>query len=918
MQSTAPTISDEEQSSQKSSRTFIIFTILVSLLYIFFEITLNFSLVNLYSKPIAELFLNPKLVDQAHNIEMYGRIISGFGFSLLLFSFLYNALSKWISTVKPLLTNATIIRLINVLSSSKKLERLIKSALFITLWVVLVLFLRFMVETLVYQSSEKTKLDSVRSVMFKELYGSGQLNFPDLTVLNEATDDPVQKKILTALIPSLAFASPQVNKSIESKTDEIAVFLLNKREREKFQKKISPILNNNKKTADAEFALYSKYYSEFKKSNWLLSNKKAFKEYRNNHLESVNKLLEKSWNDYDSAVNYIPQYTAKISTKLMKDYVKLRRTYAKKKCYRKNEAYCQKNVFSKWDSKLRQYNIPTKDPEFWFKTSFFEFFKKLALYVPGVFEVLACDIITDDMYCGVLAEEFEGLNNRLKEARIEQLIAQYPFGLTLEKNQYLKQPAVQKEGANYLRKQGIKVAKSWKTADKRQLTKATKNHLKNRDTIIQKKYNSKSRVDFNLSSQSIKNRESFYKTKQLQKRFKNNLGKYYYSSYLPQHSDAKVFLVWQNKKKNSNLNIVKMLTHKAEYGFKPGGMFYQLGIDAVKFSIIPTVSIMLSVIGVLLISIKILVLLFMHFSFFQKTFIKIKREPENEVTKPDIEIQRWVLLIPIFAAGIMSIPYFNSYYIDRISKSLNESNQASTSVDTIKNYGLGYVLDAQSNLFKIAGVLDVNVLAAVPKSYLTSIKLVDNLLFDELSPYAHYALNYVGLSIKDIVEPDFNLTIYRKEYDLLMAMGLNIDEKAVTKVSIPTIFTNEQADVLFDSKILYGATDYKLLFQTSLQDARDPEFWVGVMHSDLLRKSMRQQLEQKTLNYITQKYPQGISSLKFLPKGKQSGNIVLVKLKRKKYDCYYLPTFNFSNLITIFSSTDLNTANERFRCKWEI
>lgn len=871
------------QSNNKGNAFFITLTILVSLLYILLEITLNFSLVSLYSHSITEIFLNQNLADKAHNIEMYGRIISGFGFSMLLFPYIYKKLPEnW--------------------RNKFSISLLLRSFLFVAIWVTLILAIRFIVELGVYQTSEKNKLDSVRSIMFKELYGAGQLNFPDLTVLNEAAKDPLQKKILTALIPSLAFVSPEVNKTIEDKTDEIAVFLLNKREREKFEEKVSPILERNLRKIHAELKLYEKYYQEFDKSNWLLSNKSAFNNYRNEHLAKANNKLEASWNTYNTSVNGIPEYTAIKSVNLIENYVSIKKRYHKKKCYRKNEKYCNTHIYSAWNKLLTQQGIPTKTPEFWFDTSWWGVFKKLALLVPAVFESVACDIITEhkDRYCGALAKEFEGLDNRLKQARIEQLSARYPFGLTLQREQYLQQASVQKEAANYLRKQGIKVATTWTTANKKALTNAVKKQLLKRDAVIQKSYNSKSRLDLKLGTPTPLSEIDFYKTRQAQSIFKKNLGKYYYKGFLPTDSDAKVFLAWQNKKPQSNLNIVKMLTHKAEYGFKAGGMFYDLGIDAVKFSIIPTVSIIISVIGVLLITIKCLVLPLYYFDFGQRAIL-------------GSSIKVWMLMAILLAIPILAIPVFNSHYIQHIGSSLNKSSQSSNKIAMAKNYALGYVLDAQSNLFQVAGKFEFDLLGEIPKDYFQSIKSVDDVIFDELNGYSHYLF-----PIDKVKKSTLNLTIYRKEYDLLLAMGIDIEDQKVKQVSIPTIFTNNQLDLLFDSRMLYGAKDYKMLFKTSLSDARDPEFWVSAMSSDLIRQTMREKLEEKIALYLNSRYPKGISSLKFVPKGKDSGNIILVNHKRKKYDCYYLPPFNFTNLIAIFSSTNLNTAQEKFRCKWDI
>lgn len=863
----------------------------ISLIYIFLEITLNFSLVNIYSQPIADLFSDPDLLEQSHNIEIYGRLISSFGISLLLFNFVYKKFSYILIKILPFLT-----RIKDTLP--------LKATVFAFLWISLVLLFRFSIEVWVHQSSEQTKLDSVRAIMFKELYNSGKLDAPDLTVLNESYNDPLQKKILTALIPTLAFIFPQINKNIEDKTDEIAASLINNNELKKYEDKVYPILIANKRLADEEFDLYVKEKKAYNKINWVLSDKNKINKFRNEKLKEVDSYLEKRWIKYSTSIDNISDYSEAKAVKLIKTYKRLESLYLDKKCYRKNEKYCQANIYRVWDKALRKENIPVKDPKFWFNTSWWDLLVKLTTLVPSVLESVACDVIVkaNSPYCGVLKKHFESLYGLIKVTRADTLLAEYPFGLDLDREEFLEEEAVVQSAANMLRKQNIRVPLSWTKDKKVTLHKALQVYLKAENANIQRRYNKKSQLDLSLQRYNITSRLEFYKVRALQNRFKRSLKRYYYPGYIPQHSNAKAFRGWQGTKRQTNLDLVRMLTYKAEYGFKPGGMFYQLGIDAVKFSIIPTVSIVLSVIGVLSIFIKLLLLPIYNSTHGQRT-----------VFTPNLKF--WMLYTIAIAGLVLYTPLINKYYIKNISMELAVPNtNVSGVIHNVKGFGFGYVLDAQSNLFKVAGGLNLDLLSLIPSRHFDSIKSVDNLIFDELSEYSHYSL----LTDK-IKNTDINVTIYRKEYDVLMAMGLAIDNnKKITGVSVPIAFDNKELDVLFDTKLLYGSTDYKSLFLASLKDARSPDFWVDIASSAQLQRSMKDVLESKMLVYLNQNYPKGTSSLRFMPKNISTGNIVLVNLSRSRYDCYYLPPFNFNNLVNIISAYDDAQSYLKYKCKWSL
>ena len=62
---------------------------MVSCFYIVMEVSLNFALIDLYSHSISDILTDETLALKANSIEIVGRIVSGFGLTLLITGSLY-------------------------------------------------------------------------------------------------------------------------------------------------------------------------------------------------------------------------------------------------------------------------------------------------------------------------------------------------------------------------------------------------------------------------------------------------------------------------------------------------------------------------------------------------------------------------------------------------------------------------------------------------------------------------------------------------------------------------------------------------------------------------------------------------------------------------------------------------------------
>ena len=167
-------------------------------IYVALELSLNLLLIELYAKPLEMVFGD--LYITAERLELFGRTLSGFGLALAIVSFIPNQLFNGLQGINSETADA-----------SAKTKWLYRPVVFLVLWALIIPMLRVTVDSVVNTTSNTGKLSAVRAIVYKEAYLAKAVSIEGFPEFDNIVNDPQQRDLMVALIPSLAYFSSGFN-----------------------------------------------------------------------------------------------------------------------------------------------------------------------------------------------------------------------------------------------------------------------------------------------------------------------------------------------------------------------------------------------------------------------------------------------------------------------------------------------------------------------------------------------------------------------------------------------------------------------------------------------------------------------------------------------------------------------------------
>lgn len=872
----------------KKNKLPLVFALLVAVVYLILEVNLNLALVETYSQSSQTLLTDNTWLEQAESLELIGRIITGFGLSFVLCGLVFNVLCHFFY------------KLFSLEVKSRFLKGLSKFIVFLLLWLLIAISLRVLVDVISYSANPATKYSAVRSIMFKELYIADMLEISNLGILNQAKKDEQHFKIVSALIPSLALVSKSINQKIAEQSDAIAASLIDTKEKKDYQRLTEPMFVNSKSFADAEFDLFAKAHKTYQEKKQQLDDPLAVKELVNAEIREVENITEDLWISYYNDVSGIDEYTLYFWSNQQKILGAYKTYYSKKKC--RKQKGCQENVYQQLLPILAKNKMAPMDEDFWLGTSLYKLAKALLLFGPALIEGVTCDIATEQkaQECSSLYKEaFLIEDDDIKDAHVAYLDSKYPFGLELTRKQFTRLAKVQKARVKHLRRKGFQVPDDWTLHDRTVIENYFRNNIRKLLAKNEKSYFNASKLDVSLANTQVSNRKEFYQLAKIQQHFNKRLGEYYYQGYMPTDSEQHSYLQWKNAQARDGVDFVQILNSRAEEGFKKGGLFYDLGNDAIKFTLVPTVAIGLSVFSVMMMLAKVFI--------YPLALWLCGRDHQLLGRIPTRYIVTFIFAIPIFAS-----PLFNGLFAKAMHDFVNQSEAKETHLELAGSYSLGYVLDSEVWLSSFAGSIQFDINSLLPSALHSKITAVDNAIY----PFVKRIPELYDSKLT-IENHDVNIVLYRKQYDVLFAMGMKLNDGKVANVTVPNIMGHKDLDLLLDSKVFFNP-NYKEMFKTSLlDDLRSTEFLVALPTSDSLKQSMRQRLEEKLTKMLNRNMGNRYAVTNLLPKGVTKGNVIMFKDKQDRYyTCYYLEGLDFKFIPKMLSGG--NKGVQSYPCRWVI
>lgn len=866
----------------------LITTIVVAVIYLILEVNLNLALVDTYSQSSQILLSNNTWLEQAKRLELIGRIITGFGLSFLCFTLVYNILCGIIYKILSFEVKQTL------------LKWLLKGVLFLLLWFLIAISLRVLVDVISYSASPETKYSAVRSIMFKELYIADMLEVSNLGILNQAKKNDQHFEIVSALIPSLAFVSKTINQKIAEQSDTIAATLIDTKEKKDYQRLTEPMFVKSKSFADAEFDLFAKAHKTYQEKKQQLDDPLAVKELVNTEIREVENITEDLWISYYNDVSGIDEYSLYFWSNQQEILGAHKTYYSKTKC--RKQKGCRENVYQQLLPILAKNKMAPMDEDFWLGTSFYKLGKAILLFGPALIEGLACDLSTDQNHkeCSRLYKEaFLIEDDDIKDAHVAYLQSKYSFGLKLTRKQFIRLANVQEVRVKHLRSKGFQVPDNWSLHDRTVIGNYFRNNIRKLLAKAEKSYFNASKLDVSLSDSQVNNRKEFYQLAKIQQHFDKRLGEYYYQGYMPTDSEEYSYLQWKNAQPSDGVDFVQILNSRAEEGFKKGGLFYELGNDSIKFTLVPTVAIGLSVVSAMMMLVKVFIYpLSLWLCGKEKRLLGF--------------VPIWVIVTFIFAIPVFGSPLFNGLFTKAMHDFVNNSEAKETQLELAGSYSLGYVLDSEVLLTSIAGAIHFDINTLLPPALLPKLSSVD----DAIYPFVKRIPELYDSNLS-IEKHDVNIVLYRKQYDVLFAMGMKLNDGKVANVTVPNIMGHKDLDLLLDSKVFFNP-NYKEMFKTSLlDDLRSTEFLVALPTSESLKQSMRQRLEDKLTKMLNKNMGNRYAVTNLLPKGVTKGNVIMFKDKQDRYyTCYYLEGLDFKFIPKMLSGD--NKGVQSYPCRWVI
>lgn len=815
-------------------------------IYLYVELALNVTLVSLYSSGLAALIDDYR--ELGNHIEFIGRLISGFGLAL---------------GISLLLPRA----LLRKLPVSETQGRLLG---FVLLWLVSVPALKLAVEQLVISTTPQEKLASVRSLLFREALDRELLAFDGAETLNEIVQNPQQRALLVALLPSLALVSNAVDGTIEAQTEAMVVAMMERDQRAYFREQVFPTYQRAWSAYDNEWNRYQKAQEEARAVRQRLTAPGVMEAKFNQLQTGIDQQLAEEWRLYQTAFDEVDEYVEPLVATFLPEFRQRTPRYRSSKCNRS----CRDEITSEW-VRLVEYHqaqgfprldgVIFPDPDDWFATSYV-FGREIHLKV--VFQ----------------------------HARERYLAQRFPFDDDLDQDEFVAQPSIQRLVVAHARAQGYAVADDWQRSDFQAIRQLLQSQAQQAIDAVWLAYQQQSR--FRFVDRTLDQGE-YAREPKVDGMHREILGALYFKGYRRSLGFDALFARWAETEENAN--FVRMLTDAAaEAAFSPGGLMYDLGVDAVRLSYVPPVAIVASFSAILMLVGR---------------FGGVVHRQAPLLGKGYFATIGLLAIIAVSAVGNSKNSYANAM------REFGQQTVTLTAPELAFATFLGGVIDAERFLLNrvptpglkaLNGFFDVAPQAGVGQQiYARAAQLDDRL---------HQTLLALMMLKKEIehsaVAPfDFNLAVIKADERVGLYAGLNYDaEGRLSKVSIPNVLASDEVGFAIEQRWIYRPDALRDAYAV-LNSYAKPDGWMAMR--EVGKTSLRQELERRTLlvlrdtrnrqlQRVHEAYAQGHNNLIFVQRGRGS-----------VYDCYQMPRLTIENMAQL-AARQVIEGQRKFECRGEL
>lgn len=817
-------------------------------IYVAFELSLNLLLIDLYSQPLSSIMGGKRVA--AERLELFGRVLSGFGLALAIVSF-----------VKP--TKFNILGGGANASDTQINEQgkwLVRPLAFLLIWLLIIPFLRLSVDAVVDTTSNKRKLAAVRAIVYKEAYLAQAVQIQGFPEFDEIAQDEARRDLFIALIPSLAYFSTGFNSLIESNLENMANHYLLNRQEEVFLNDGVTRIRQFDRLFQEEYSLYRRANEAYYK---LYNQEKDFSKIElqiNTLLTNANEAVNSHWRLYIEGLKSVKDYN--------KQYAEngtIRDTLRK---YRK-----------KWDSS--RCNSKCMDEQ---KQLFANYLNGLEFENGKAFGIY---LSIDDVNLTKIMKSTPSLEIMFEKGRKHFIHKAFKIEDEVTYEQFFASDKARQLIVHSIQKAGVAIENDWRLNDISSIRNIIVEGYRGQAKKSWQSYIPNSR--FALEKPGL-DRVAFAKLPIVKAHAQRILGEdFYLPSFTAGISESRYQQLWLDSQ--DNISFIKIATSTAAAAaFSPGGSMFELGKNAVTLAVIPPVSIAASLLAIVLLFIKICIYYWRkHKAYLAVVFVAGTSLLIMPIAVSMTSDNSYQNMMTRFAKEFSSIDTFDKAFTIGFAYVLDaESGIYSQYRDIEFVKGVGKLMEKPSRLnYRTESVIDVDKISiSIDESYqLSALRKFDNVLHDTFD----FVPELMGKG--KIIKPyDANITILSQDMNVGMYMGLRLADGQVSSVSIPNFSEDSNIGLLLEQRVFFDPDWGKLTMQY-IRNLNDPEYWLELASGNIAKTSLLSQLEKRMRTYLNN----NTAALNFIQSlvAKGHANILLLELERSdRYRCFVMGTMN--------------------------
>ena len=834
-------------------------------IYIGLELSLNLSLIDIYSQPLEEVFTQHAEV--IGRLDLYARGLSALAIAGIIISSI--PLPGQFSSEQPAHSQSELNNSSSFLNMWREVfstRLLLKAFIFVAVWLALVPALRLAIDGFIdSKASAERRLSSVRAVIFKEGYAAGAIEIENGQSFNTLVKDETRRNLIIATIPSLAYFSPSFNRLIEQNLDNLAASYMKGAQEADFNKYGLPKLKAFDELYEQEWELYRQAKNEYSRALANVKDNTAIANEVREHLSAINSWLVGYWNQYRlySSENELDTYAGLASLpNIQASHRAFKAQFDASDC----NAACKQKVKIAQADALNNFKFSSESGlEILVKPEHIDFEDTWGFY----------NVKT-------------GLEEILRKARQAWLDETYGFAGFDDVDQFRASDKFSQRAIQILKERGIELPPDWQLNQTRILAEKVKQQSQAEAEAAAKavwlKYISASKLKIETTTLD---RIDFAHHPAIASVARSMMGEFYIDSFSLDLSENDYKNAWL--KQQDNISFIRLITSTAAVAaFSPGGALYEMGEDAFRLSIILPAIIALSAIAIGFTCYRVVT----YFGGRNKYYLTIS----------------FLVFIPfLLAPVILSDDRIYRSSMGEFAKNLPKENTIERAAYPLYGDFLDYNLSLINNYHGFAFLSDVSLGEVTPEKHqprtvfggqlVTAIEKFDNWVVERFSWVPDLLLS------PEQNHYDLHIALLRRDKSIGVYMGVELDGDKVTSVKLPNFLAEKDMGVLLEQRFFYKPDRVQLALKFA-KDYNDENVMFDLASGKFGKENAIAKIERRLVKLFNQRPLLLSAMLRTQEIGHK--NLFLIQISADEdYQCFSAPTINVSSISEIIAQKNI-------------